>query len=452
MSCTVTAVDKFLETETDIKALVERIALGPQEAVINKINALNSNFSTDFKSTAKFRWQPGFYKKLNEHAIRMSGYGAKKRKISTYHNGVRAAEWHIGRFFKQIQEIDTDLWRLRTSDMTFQDNTEAVELAIQSYKEDIINSIEMAHQMNPSISITPYLGLHSDSRNDRRYSTGNRTTINFHVKISNITMKVVCGEEHAYTDAGDVDLIYTVDLIKNVMQRIRRSTSNDQETFSLIHNMNLHMGHTGELQGGLYSPNIRDTRFPYISGNETWSASMRVDSVDDNGSRIPYKYSNVCFGSYAHDIAEAFWQGDMMAVSINLKGWSSLFKIGSTNPLNGYQRLFHGLPEVFNQPHFINAGRLPHKDGTGCHISRSDASSAPSEVEDSGCYTSNCSLMDTCNWHNDIYRPAAVPNPIEELEVLINNLRTEATIEVVDDTVTHEEARLIQMYSGRSVI
>ena len=49
MSCTVTAVDKFLETETDIKALVERIALGPQEAVINKINDLNGTFGTDFK-------------------------------------------------------------------------------------------------------------------------------------------------------------------------------------------------------------------------------------------------------------------------------------------------------------------------------------------------------------------------------------------------------------------
>ena len=118
---TVIAIDKFLETDTDIKALVERIALGPQEAVINKIEALNLDYGTDFRSTAKFRWQPGFYKKLNEHSIRLSGYGNIKRKISTYKNGIRAAEWYVARFLKKVQEIDTDLWRLRTSDMVFQD-------------------------------------------------------------------------------------------------------------------------------------------------------------------------------------------------------------------------------------------------------------------------------------------------------------------------------------------
>ena len=79
----------------------------------------------------------------------MSGYGAKKRKISTYHNGIRAAEWYIGRFWKKIQDIDTDLWRLRTSDMQFQDNTEAVELAIQAYKDDIeeVHLIDEMHSL-----------------------------------------------------------------------------------------------------------------------------------------------------------------------------------------------------------------------------------------------------------------------------------------------------------------
>ena len=444
---TVIAIDKFLETDTDIKALVERIALGPQEAVINKIEALNLDYGTDFRSTPKFRWQPGFYKKLNEHSTRLSGYGNIKRKISTYQNGIRAAEWYVGRFLKKIQEIDTDLWRLRTSDMVFQDNTENVEQALSQYKQDIVNTIDIAHEMNPNITITPYLGTHKGQHTDRRLNAGTRTTINFHVEINNISMKVICGEGTAFTDAGDVEIMYTVDLIKNVMQRMRRNSSvgSIKNEFSLTNSMNLPMGHTGDLQGAKHIPNVRNTQFPYITGREHWHPSMRVEMIETNGSRRPEKYSNVCFGSFANNIAESFWQGDMMAASINLKGWSSLFRVGSTNPLNGYQRLFHGIPEEFNQPDFVNSGRLPSLDGSGCWINNNVSREDTPEEADSLCNISECSITSTCEWYKDRY---SMP---QEEEVIDHPEELDRLIEILVDE-NSEEARLIRLYSGRSVI
>ena len=456
MSCTVTAINPFLETEADIRALVERIALGPQEEVINKIENLNIRYGTDFRCTPTFRWQPKFYDKLNKEAIRLSNYSAKKRKISTYRNAIRNNEWNIKNFLDNIEAIDNDLYCLRNTNAIFQDNTDSVVESLDEYKQTIINTIDIAHEMNPNIKITPYLGTHDPNvtNRTRRRAIGPKTTINFHVHLKDITMKVVVGNSSAEIEIGEIDIMYTVDLITNIMQRIRRANCNN-DSFRLSTGIGLHMGHTSNLMGGYYTPIRDNTVFPYISTRGGWNPSMRVEGVDSNGNRFPSSYNNICFGSYAEDITEAFWNGDMMAVSVNLKGWSNLFRVGFTNPLNGYQRLFHGLPEDFNQEDFINSGRLPNIYGEGCwisdNLSRSDEIDQGLSPADSLCAENDCSLRDTCNWYQEVYGTERIVSDMEDEAAMVHNDSNE-TDRFGYPIINDNEARLIEIYSRRSVI
>ena len=69
---TLNATNNFLSGMDNIDDIIERIALGPQEEVLNLIQNLNFRWNTDFRCTPTFRWQPGFYKKLTEEAGKIS--------------------------------------------------------------------------------------------------------------------------------------------------------------------------------------------------------------------------------------------------------------------------------------------------------------------------------------------------------------------------------------------
>ena len=441
MSVVVKAINKFLDTDANISALVKRIALGPQEEVVNRIDVMNNRFGTSFRCTPSFRWQPGFYKQLNIEATRISGYSSQKRKVSTYKNNIRNSEWQVKNFFDSVVRIDTDLYNLRSNNTLFQDNTDNVELCLGDYKNKIVSTIDKAHEMYPNMTIIPYLGSHEQYQRERRTSAnrlvGTITTVNFYVKLENTVMNVRIGDTNADINVGTIEVIFTVDLIKNLMNRIRmHANGRNFEEHSLTINSGLHMGHTSNQHGGKYTPLIPRTVFPYISSREGWNPDMRVEMITDNGQLDPNGYSNICFGSYADVISESFWKGDMMALAINLDQWSRIFRIGHTNPLNGFERLFHGVPIEFNQEEFRNSGRLPSDNGNQCYITHHmEIEEIIQETEEESlCAQSKCILREVCDTYQNAYHPEPSSDMILEAEM------------VNDSNLS--EAELLRMYEG----
>ena len=433
-----TLIDNFLETNADITSLVERIALGPQEEIIEKIDSLNQRFDSDFRCTPTFRWAPGFYKRMNEHATRLSGYGEMKRKVSTYKNKIENGRWQAEQFMSKLLEIDDKLFQLRKNGILFQDNTDDVIQALSEYKSKIKETLDTAHIMCPNLTITVCLGKQKDNRQLRRRPNGieSEDAINYHISIKNVQTTVRIGNDSKVIDYGDIEVVYSVPLIKNLMARIRGDRV-----------LKMHAGistsHSSPYHGAKIIPNIEYTRFPYISAHGSSYSDIVTNSVNDQGNIVSDTYKNVCFGGFASDLMEAFWQGDMMAVAIQLSSWVSVFKIGVTNPLNHWSKMVHGVPEGFEQLRLT--GGMPNDSGRGCSVSDNNWYTWTELPADSICSQSKCTLTDTCEAYQTYY-------PSNTEEVVGEDITMDEVIDAGPALNTLTEAELLDMYQGVNTI
>ena len=245
MSSTLDARNNFLDGISNMNEIIEQIALGPQEEVISLIDQLNQRWQTDFRCTPTFRWQPGFYKKLKEESGRISNVNVQKNKVSTYKNQIQNGRWAIDQFLTKIDEIDTKLYFLRNSGICFQDNTDDVNRVLAEYKEKIEETMVSAMELYPTMNLSVYHGLHVNGYHNSRSYNGTNHAISFHVYIENVTMNINIGGESVAVPMGDLDLMICVDLIKNVMNRIRES--------HITHGA-LGGGHTNPWNGAIFHP------------------------------------------------------------------------------------------------------------------------------------------------------------------------------------------------------
>ena len=336
MPSTLDARNNFLNGINNIQDIVERIALGPQEEVIGLIDNLNMRWATDFRCTPTFRWQPGFYKKLKEEAGKISNVNIQKNKVSTYKNQIQNGRWNIDQFLTKIEEIDTKLYYLRNSGIIFQDNTEDVIRVIGEYKDKIEETLQPALELYPTMNISVRHGLHVNGYHNRRSLMGTNHAITFHIYISDVNMNINIGGETVNVPMGELDIIISVDLIKNVMNRIRNAPITQGFQGS---------GHTNPWNGDIFHPQEQQILFPYISDNR-WNQEQ-LDVTFAEGDNIPSKFHNVCFGNFDTELRKAAWTGDMLALCTYLVSWTKNFNVGSTGPLNGYDKMFHGIwPEM----------------------------------------------------------------------------------------------------------
>ena len=183
--------------------------------------------------------------------------------------------------------------------------------------------------------------------------------------------------------------------------------------------------------------------FPYISAHGSSYSDIVTNSVNDQGNIVSDTYKNVCFGGFASDLMEAFWQGDMMAVAIQLSSWVSVFKIGVTNPLNHWSKMVHGVPEGFEQLRLT--GGMPNDSGRGCSVSDNNWYTWTELPADSICSQSKCTLTDTCEAYQTYY-------PSNTEEVVGEDITMDEVIDAGPALNTLTEAELLDMYQGVNTI
>ena len=71
------------EADFNFSTMSNRIAIGPQAEVIERLNTLNTKWGTDFTVTKTFRWSPGVYDKIKELMMK-EFLGWHKRSNSVY--------------------------------------------------------------------------------------------------------------------------------------------------------------------------------------------------------------------------------------------------------------------------------------------------------------------------------------------------------------------------------
>jgi len=393
-SATLNATNNFLSGMDNIDDIIERIALGPQEEVLNLIQNLNFRWNTDFRCTPTFRWQPGFYKKLTEEAGKISNVNRQKNKVSTYRNQISNARWAIDQFLTKVDEIDQKLYFLRNGGIVFQDNTDEVNRVLNEYKDNIESTMSSAMQLYPHMNISVYHGLHVNGRVHRARSSTNHA-VSFHVYIEGVNTNINIGGETVEVPMGDLDVIISVDLVKNIMNRIRGTRS--------ISEGHSGGGHTNPWNGAIFHPQEPETLFPYIS-QEQWNRDQ-LEVTFAEGQNTGSRFSNVCFGSFDTDIRQATWQGDILALFTYLNGWTKNFNVGSTGPLNSYTKMFHGIWPEMQTEVWESAGNMTNTHRmTDCRYANVLNQEQP-DMETSYCERYNCVLRNSCPSYRDLYLP-----------------------------------------------
>ena len=408
--------------EHTVEDIIQRVAVGPQEEVIALIEALNRIFNTDFKCTPSFRWQPGFYKKLVEVTGRVSEVTTVKNKVSTYRNKITNGRWQVDRLLEKIGTIDNKLYSLRSNNVSFQDNTDDVNRVLGEYKDKILESTVLAGELYPDYDVQIFHGTHS-SGNTRR-DLQNRPHIIYYININNVNTSVNIGEESISIPMGGIELIICVDFVKNIYNRIKGTRK-----YSANHSIG---GHTTPYTGARFHSLEADILFPYIS-SRSWGASKNVSFTE--GEHEAIKYEDVCFGHFHEDIIEAAWAGDILALCTYIKSWTSKFNIGTTGPLNSYDRMYHGLWPSMDNDTWKSAGRSTHglARAEQCSYGREILPNNQPAEDQSYCHRYECVLRDICPSFKEMYRP----NPqVAEDEISISEeqmAREQALINILQN-------------------
>ena len=430
MSSTLDARNNFLNGINNLNEIIEQIALGPQEEVVSLMEQLNQRWRTDFRCTPTFRWQPGFYKKLKEQAGRISNVNIQKNKVSTYRNQIQNGRWNIDQFLTKIDEVDRKLYFLRNSGICFQDNTDDVNRVLAEYKEKIEETMVSAMELYPTMNLSVYHGLHINGHHNSRSYNGTNHAISFHVYIENVTMNINIGGESVAIPMGDLDIMICVDLIKNVMNRIR----NVRVTQGAMGG-----GHTNPWNGAIFHPQEPEILFPYISEARWNRDQMQVAFTEGQNTRSGF--SNVCFGNFDSEIREAAWTGDIIALFTYLDSWTKNFNVGRTGPLNGYDKMFHGIwPEMLTEV-WESTGNMSHMSRMeSCKYANVLNQEQPDQ-ETSYCERYDCVLKNQCPSYQTLY---VLTEEIDDSGELADQ-DGESTIQLT-------EAEILAMYRGVNTV
>ena len=106
----------------------DKILIGPQAEVLEKLTRFNDIWNTDLSVTKTFRWSPGIYDKvkalLTQHFL---GWNTRSNSIYTLFNKLETNAYRKRRIGTQIKEIDDILYRNRQDGITFQENPEEIK-------------------------------------------------------------------------------------------------------------------------------------------------------------------------------------------------------------------------------------------------------------------------------------------------------------------------------------
>ena len=451
MSSHVNAVNDFIDDNLNIAAILERITLGPQEEVITDIDHLNARFNVNYRCTPTFRWAPGFYKQLNIDAINLSELAKIRNKVSTIRNKIQQGRWYVDNFLTAIHNIDSKLYHLRRGNIIFQDNSEAVNIALDDYRTTITNTIDDAITLFPNIGIQVKYGSFEASSGT---SNGGRniaphSCVVLKIEMDTVETTINIGDSHVTVPMGSIKLVISVDIVKNVMNRIRIAEGDDICSYS---RNNHNGGHSSNHNGGRFISQERHILFPYISDRHSWgrnSLSVNFDST----SLAQQTYNNICFGSFNDEIVEAAWKGDIIALFTYLKAWTASFNVGRTTPLNGYDKMYHGVwPEMDNET-WRAAGRRIDSDGGGCSYAANTDFSVLDSAE-TYCDRYKCVLRTTCGMYRAAYEPSPLSDFEDEAQIVHNDEELIATRtnpgDYTDRILT--EAEILEMYQGVNTI
>ena len=395
---------KITDHSIDLNSLAERVIVGPQEEVLRTIENFNNMFNSDIRCTKTFRWEPGFYKKLNALQLKLLSLDKFPKSVKSAFNKVANNEWHHRRLRDQTKNIDTMLYQLRSNNMMFQDNTDAVTEQTAAWFNGIMSTAEVMNNEDNGYLFEIY---HAQ---DNEYS---KDHIVFVITIDSFIMNIGTSDVHAPIECGKVKMYIALNLIKVIGGAISGSNLSFGREYQ----------HSGYHTGGQYFPLERKLEFPYISGGRGWSSRVldftetysdynRIDDFIGDDSPGIDGYTALCFGDIKDQILKPLASGRLDEVVFWLNKWGGFYNINRTSPLNNYTKMYYGAPEVLYSGDM--EGRLSTQNSSHCEYT------PPSNQTESYCDTSECMLRNGCLQYETAYATVSDDELAIREQILVN--------------------------------
>ena len=376
-------ISDFENWNPHIQSLADRLLIGPQRELLEKVQRLNNRYNLGINVTRTYRWSPGYMDKIKDYMVNRYIQVGMKRKISTFFNQIDEKEWHYNALKRDLNQIDDIMANKRRIRAVFQDNSDLIADRWEIFYEIIVRESKKVKETMDHINFDVEI-VRDEANND---------AISFTWAFPEMDMNIFVGNNYFPIEMGkvEVNVIFTIDeLVMNLCNDGACQFGDDADGNPVVSLLNLANSNSYSKFGGWYEPK-------YIGGNTALyhpfitSYNSYSREIDGNG------FKNTCLG----DLTGRAWSDmcslNLMGVTLTLMQWLTTFNARDTRPLNNIRQAYWGLPERVNHPDFLGVyGMSPSE----CKMP--DHEEAYEEQSTYYCKTVNCALKERCHFFRTI--------------------------------------------------
>lgn len=408
---------QILDWKPNIADIGDRLIMGPQRNVLEKVQAVNNRYGLNLGITRTYRWSPGYMDQVKEWMSHRYIQPHMKRKISTFFNQIDNKQWSYRDFRDKLNSIENELCSMRSRKQTFQDNSEIVERVYSAFidklkdqlkgNEDYFN-VYVGHH---AFDATSYQRYNEDI--DRKYIVFvfelPETKCNYYIggtaypiPIYSVTMHYAIEfDELLYRLSGNIDWIEDESL--PVLTNTRYYGNNGPTTACNAWRGTYHRNYINETSHRDSYGNLQ-LLHPYISNEEYSRTVTRLKDMDG----VLYNHAYACMGGFQTSLSDDLKYLKLGQIYATLYNWHTVFNSTSTQPMNPVANMFYGkhqfMDDVFANVVNINQDK--------CRIA-SSSTTGPKTY----CDNYECEYRKTCSYYTQ--DGGELADEDDELEVII---------------------------------
>ena len=298
---------RIQEYNPNLTEIAERVLLGPQADILEKINQFNNYYQTNLKCTKMFRWSPGVSQQVKEAYERfILRWDMKYGGVEQFFKRIENRDYTHKNMARMLNDINNRMSGLRREGLSMQDNGDLVAEAFINTKEHILKELKLLEEVIDSSKFLINIYIEENDEGIDYYV--------IKIVMRDYIMEVV--DDHG--KLADIPL-YPVAL---------------ECKFSVFDHINMTCSgrdRTGNVQYyGEYMAPSDTLKFTFIAN---WNHNS------SNGMRI------VCLGGLDGDIKGATYRFNITGLAILLEQWIGRFHKDKTQPHNQPNKLFFGAPK-----------------------------------------------------------------------------------------------------------
>ena len=368
-------INSINDWSPNIASLADRLLIGPQRELLQKVQNLNNRFGLSLNITRTYRWSPGYMDKIKDWMVKRYIEVDMKRKISTFFNQIDQKQWSLRDLQRTLREIDNTMYHKRRVRAVFQDNTDLIAARWDIFYNILLRKQQEVNETMPNVDLNVNI-IRSDDTNTEFFSfTWLFDKMDMNIFIGNTAYPILMGKT-------EINAVISVDSL--VMGLCHNDTNYGEldDGSEFIHLGNLDNGQTYRVfkawNSSLFYNNAElKLTHPFISAYD-----QSYDRII-NGN----EFHNTCLGDLQGRIWSEFMNVNLLGMTLTLLQWNTTYDSRNTRPLNNVKQSFWGLPERVNHPDFIG---VYGDDPANCQYPNRDLGYDEQETE--YCNAVNCAF------------------------------------------------------------